>query len=72
MTLESFHFRPAAYAARRAIRSGDVAAYLRRYRKHDTPAVRRLAVIIEPLLTVHCIAKAEDLAIETYLKELTA
>jgi hypothetical protein len=63
--------RPATYAARRALRSGNVDGYLRRNKRVDTPTVRRLCVIIEPLLTVHCIAKAETLAIETYLKEQT-
>jgi hypothetical protein len=69
MTIEPYQLRDAAYAARRAIRHGDVGAYLRRNKKWDTPTVRRLAVIIEPLLAMHCVAKAEDLAIETYLKE---
>lgn len=67
MTNHELHM--AAYAARRAIRSGNVDGYLRRNKHVDTPAVRRLCVIIEPLLTMHCIAQAETLAIETYLKE---
>lgn len=71
MTIEPFQLRDAAYAARRAIRHGDVAAYLRRNKKWDTPTVHRLAVILEPLLSMHCTAKAESLAIETLIKETT-
>jgi hypothetical protein len=71
MTIEPHQLRDSAYAARRALRHGDVNAYLRRNRKVDTPTVRRLAQIIEPLLLIHCTAQAEALAIETYLKELT-
>lgn len=71
MTIEPHQLRDAAYAARRAIRHGDVGAYLRRNKKWDTPTVRRLAVVLVPLLSMHCAAKAEALAIETVIKEMT-
>lgn len=70
MTIQAFELRDSAYAARRALRSGDVDGYLRRNKKWNTAHVRRLAQIIEPLLRTQCVAAAESLAIETLIKEL--
>lgn len=71
MSAEPHTYHASVYAARRAIRTGSVDGYLRRNKKWDTPTVRRLAEIIDPMLTVHCIAKAEQLAIDQLLKERT-
>lgn len=69
--IEPHQLRAEAYAARRAIRSGDVDGYLRRHKKLNTPRVRRFVVVIAPLLAMHCIAKADTLAIEIIIKEMT-
>lgn len=68
--------RDECYIARRAIRSGHADKWLRDWeRKLRTPIpervarVHRLAQVLPPLLSQHCVAEAETRAIEQVIKE---
>ncbi len=65
--------RQEAYVARRAIRSGDAHAWLVRYErttKRPAERIQRLAELLAPLLLLHCVAKAEVIAIDELAREL--
>lgn len=67
--IPDFAYHAAAYMARRAIRSGDIAGYLRRSKALNNRTVLRFTEILPPLLASHCIAEAEARAIEQIKKE---
>lgn len=67
--------RDECYVARRAIRSTNPVQWLRDWERKRQPEavraarVRRLVVVLEPLLLQHCIAEAEARAIEQVINE---
>jgi hypothetical protein len=63
--------RDEAYHARKIIRANRTGATYKRLMRTATSRVLRLVEILPPLLSLHCIAQAETLAIETLNNEGT-